>query len=480
VALNNLGAALQQQGRLGEAAGAYRAALAVSPSYPEALCNLAAVLADLRQLDEADAVCAQALAAAPSMAKAQNVLGVVRRDQGRLDEAVAAFRAAIALAPAEPDPYVNLGDALAAQGQADQQVALCAQAAALAPDSARAQNNLGTALYMAGRLPEATGCFRRATQLQPEGAEGHFHLGMALLAAGDMAAGWREYEWRWRTPLLAPARRGFAQPVWDGRTCGKTLLIHAEQGFGDTLQFCRYAPLAAARGLRVILEVPGVLAELLGGLPGVAQVVARGDALPAFDVHAPMLSLPYIFGTVLETVPGTVAYLAADAQAAAAMAARLGRTGKTGLRAGIVWAGNSYREAAGMAAVDRRRSIAPDRLAPLLDVPGVHFVSLQKDRPAPAAFGLTDFMDDIGDFAGTAALVDNLDLVIAVDTAVAHLAGALGKPVWLLNRYDSEWRWMLGRADSPWYPTMRIFRQAGPGDWDGVIEEVARALAMTV
>jgi hypothetical protein len=296
---------------------------------------------------------------------------------------------------------------------------------------------------------------------------------MALLAAGEMAEGWKEYEWRWRTPLMFAVRRRFTQPAWDGGG-GGTLLIHAEQGLGDTLQFCRYATLAAARGARVILEVQAPLVRLLRSLPGAGAVIARGEALPDFDVHAHMLSLPHIFGTTLETISAATPYLTADPADSETMRIRLGQ--KTGLRVGLVWAGNSYASVPEMAAVDRRRSLAPEHLAPLLDIPEIDFISLQKGGKAPAAFGLTDFMDEMRDFADTAALVENLDLVISVDTSVAHLAGALGKPVWLLNRFDAEWRWLDGRTDSPWYPGMRIFRQDKPGDWDGVIAAVAGAL----
>jgi tetratricopeptide (TPR) repeat protein len=471
---NNLGAALKRQGRLAEAEAAYRAALGLSPGYAEALCNLGGVLRELGQLEAAAAYCRQAIAQAPGLAKAHNTLGVVLQDQGEAEAAIAAFRRAIALAPREPDAYVNLGDALAARGEHGQAVILCRQAAELAPHSADAWNNLGSALFAARELREAIGCFRRAIALRPERAEGHFHLGMALLAAGEMAEGWREYEWRWRTPLMFAARRSFAQPAWDG-TAGGTLLIHAEQGFGDTLQFCRYAPLAAARGVKVIMEVQAPLVRLLRSLQGVDAVIARGDALPNFDFHVHMLSLPHIFGTVLETIPAATPYLFADPGDIGAMRGRLAAQ-KNRLRVGLAWAGNSYANLPEMAAVDRRRSLAPEHLGPLLDIREIDFISLQKAGKAPAGFGLTDFMDDMRDFADTAALVRTLDLVISVDTSVAHLAGALGKPVWLLNRYDAEWRWLDGRTDSPWYPGMRIFRQAAPGDWDGVLAEVAGAL----
>jgi tetratricopeptide (TPR) repeat protein len=475
---NSLGAALKQQGLLNQAAVAYGAAIVLEPNYAEALCNLGAVLCDMGALDKAAALCNKAIELSPSLAKAHNILGVVFRDQGHLAASEQAFRTAIALAPREPEPYVNLGNLLTAQGQHDQPVLLCRQVAALAPDSVEAQNNLGTALYAAGRLDDAITCFRRAVTLRPDRAEGHFHLGMALLAKGDMAPGWREYEWRWQIPRMAAVARRFEKPAWDGKPApGKTLLIHAEQGLGDTLQFCRYATLAA-RGVRVILEVQKPLLRLLGTLAGPEYVIARDDPLPHFDMHAHMLSLPHLFGTVLNNVPAAIPYLAADPGAVGAMRKRLDEVPKTGLRVGLVWAGNSYRYVADMAAVDRRRSIAPERLAPLLAIPGVHFISLQKEGPpAPPEFGLTDIMHEVDDFAETAALVSTLDLVISVDTSVAHLAGALGKPVWLLNRYVTDFRWMTRGQDTPWYPTMKIFRQAAPDAWNGVIAEAARALA---
>jgi len=300
---------------------------------------------------------------------------------------------------------------------------------------------------------------------------------MALLAQGDLATGWEEYEWRWKTPHFVAACRNFSQPQWRGESAaGRTLLIHAEQGYGDTLQFCRYAPMAAARGLRVILEVPQPLVRLLRSLPGVDQVVARGEDLPAFDLHCPMLSMPLAFGTTLATIPSAPFYLQADAGQVAAWRTRLDAMEDQNPRIGLVWAGNPRRHAPELAAIDRRRSLPLEQLAPLLDLSGLHFFSLHKDGPAPEGVKATDFMHEMKDFADTTALIANLDLVISVDSAVAHLAAALGKQVWLLDRFDPCWRWLRGRRDSPWYPTVLLYRQTHPGDWAPVLAEVAANL----
>jgi hypothetical protein len=255
------------------------------------------------------------------------------------------------------------------------------------------------------------------------------------------------------------------------------LLIHAEQGFGDTIQFCRYGSLAAARGFRVIMQVPGPLVRLLRSLSGVELVVADGEAVPAFDLHCPMLSLPLAMGTTLTTIPGATCYLHGDPLQVVAWQVRLAAMSDRAPRIGLIWAGNPGKHSPAAAAVDRRRSVPPDKLAPLFDVPGLHFFGLQKGAiEAPAANALFNFMNEMEDFADTAALVGNLDLVISVDTAVAHLAAALGKPVWLLDRFDPDWRWLTGRRDSPWYRSLRIYRQTYPGDWASVLQQVARDL----
>jgi Flp pilus assembly protein TadD len=469
---SNLGIALAQQGRLDEAVASYGRALVLRPDYPEAHNNLGSALAQQGRLDEAAAHFGRALALRPDYPEAHNNLGGALAQQGRMDEAVVHFRCALALRPDYPEAHNDLGSALAQQGRLDEAVASYGRALALRPDYPEAHSNLGSALADQGRSGEAVAHFRRALALRPDYPEAHSNLAIVLLARGDMAAGWEEYEWRWKVPHMIKATRNFAQPRWRGEAAeGRTLLIHAEQGFGDTVQFCRYAPLAANRGLRVILEVQEPLLRLLRCLPGVDLVAGPGEDLPSFDLHCPMLSLPLALATATASIPSAASYLHSDQAQVAAWRTRLGAMEGERLRIGLAWAGNPDLPS------DRRRSLTPDRLAPLFDVSGLHFFSLQKGGPtAPEAFPLTDLMDELGDFADTAALVANLDLVISVDTAVAHLAAAIGKPVWLLNRFDSCWRWQAGRRDSPWYPTLRLYRQPRPGDWATVLAEVARDL----
>jgi hypothetical protein len=307
------------------------------------------------------------------------------------------------------------------------------------------------------------------------------NLGMALLKMGDFENGWREYEHRWDVGAMKAVRRPESLPWWDGSAAPRTLLLHAEQGLGDTLQFCRYAPMAAARGVRVVLEVQKPLVRLLRALPGIAQVVGQGEALPHFDLHAPLMSLPWILGSTLETLPGTTPYLQAEAAEVAHWRGRLAEIAPVEKRVGLVWAGNPRRDSPVLAAVDRRRSMPPEKLARLGECQGVTFFSLQKDSAGDCGdVPMVDVMGEMADFAATAALIANLDLVISVDTAVAHLAAALGKPVWLLNRFDSCWRWLDERRDSPWYPSLRLYNQPRPGDWESVMGDVVGDLRKEV
>jgi Flp pilus assembly protein TadD len=445
----------------------------VQPLFAGALHHLQA-----KRLGEAERLLRQVLSIDPRHSNSLHVLGVIAYQTGRRDLAVELIGNAIAINPGEASLHSNLGNLLLEQGQIDRAIACYRRAVFLHPNFPQALNNLGNALRARKELDEAIACYRRAVDLKPDDAETHYNLSMALLANGDMAAGWEEHEWRWKTPQLTSSRRVFAQPRWDGGAAeGRTLLVHAEQGFGDTLQFCRYVPLAAARGFRIVLEVPRPLGRLLRGLTGVDCLVTQGQALPRFDVHCPVLSMPLALGTTITTVHCDVPYLHADPALAVAWRTRLTVPGDRRPRIGVAWAGNARKHLVSTAALGKLRSIGPERLAPLFGPPGLRFFSLQKDGPSPPKhFPLTNFMDEMEDFTDTAALIANLDLIISIDTSVAHLAAALGKPVWLLTCFDPCWRWLVGRRDSPWYPGLRLYRQPRPGDWDSVLAEVAHDL----
>lgn len=508
----HLGVALAGCGRQTEAEVAYRRALSLKPDYPEVLNNLGIILRDRGEVAEAVTLLRRAVALQPNSPEVFNNLGMALGGEDSPEESMACFRQALALRPDYPEALMNLAEALGGCGRVAEAVQMCKRALSSRPDSPEALVNLGSFLRLQNELEESAACLRRAVDLQPDCPEainnlamllsdlgqlpeaislmeravslrsdhGGFHrnLGMCLLAAGRFEEGWRECEWRWRCPDLAPAGHPFPQPPWRGEAAeDRVLFLYAEQGFGDTLQFCRYVPLAAARGLRITLMVQPPLMRLMKSLAGVESILGMDQPVPPFDFQCPLLSLPLAFDTKLGNIPADIPYLHPERDAVLAWKDRLPAIPSGVLRVGLVWAGNprGYSPVLGLA--DRRRSIAPEVLAPLMDVRGVQLYSLQKGGPAaPVEWNLIDFMDECLDFADTAALVANLDLVVSVDTAVAHLAGAIGKPVWLLNRFDSCWRWLKEREDSPWYPALRIFRQPRPGDWESVISCVRTEL----
>lgn len=476
--LNRLGIVLRAQGKLDEAIEAFRSTIQLDRSLIDAHNNLGNTLYDRGRLDEAVACFHDAIALAPDIADFHNNLGNCLKEKGDSAKASLSYRQAIAIDPKHHVAHFNLGNILRSDGHGDEAVACFRTAVEIKPDFIDALVNLGGTLADQRKLPEAKACYDRALAQQPDTVDAHFNLGLALLALGDLEDGWREYEWRWKLPQMVAVSRVHTAPRWHGQPAsGKTLLIHAEQGFGDTMQFCRYATMAAERGLRIIVCVPKPLTRLVHHVAGVDLVCVEGGMVPEHDLQCPMLSLPLAFGTTLETIPSHVPYLTADLAAQERWQARMARDLGPEPRIGLVWAGNSRLETPSLAAVDRRRSIGPAEFAPIAQVPGLKLISLQKFGPMPPSFlPVQDYMAEMTDFADTAALIMNLDLVISVDTAVAHLAAALGKRVWLLDRFDSCWRWLTGRLDSPWYPTLRIFRQARPGDWAGVVDEVAREL----
>jgi len=474
---NNLGLALKANGQVDEAIAAYRQALALKSNYASALYNLGFALQSKEQLDEAIAAYQHAIALRPNYVEAHSSLGDALREKGRLDEAIAAFRQAVALGPDRPDAHNNLGVALKDKGQFEEAVAAYRRAIALRPDYAEAHSNLGNALRSTRKLDEAIAAHRQAVALKPAFSEAHFNLADALLARGDFLAAWPEHEWRWQCRDFPSPLRNFTQPRWDGSPlAGRTLLVHTEQGFGDSLQFIRYVPLLANHGGKIIVECQPELERLFHTVPGGFQVVVRDQPLPAFDVHCPVGSLPMVFKTTLATIPADVPYLFPDQQLLESWRQKLADSA-TGLKIGLAWAGNPAFKG------DRTRSLTLDRLAALTNVPGVTFYSLQKGdaqrqvERAPARINLINLAPKLRDFADTAAVMCLMDLIITTDTSVAHLAGALGRPVWLMLQFVPDWRWLSDRADNPWYPSMRLFRQQERGDWDSVIEEVAKALA---
>jgi len=474
----NFGVALKDKGQLDEAIAAYRRAIALKPDYARAFGNLGNALREKEQVDEAIAACRQAIALKPDFAEAHSNLSAALRDKGLQNEAIAACRQAIALRPNFPEAYTNLGNALRDKGLMDAAIAAYHQAIAVKPEFVEAYTNLGSVLKDMGRLDEAIAACRRAIALKPDSPEAHYSFAFVLLLNGDFAEGWAEHEWRWLFKDFPAHRWSSSKPQWDGSDlANRTILLYCEQGFGDILQFIRFVPMVAGRGGNVIVMCPPHLRRLFQSVPGVGGWVVFDEPLPQFDVHCPLMSLPLAFGTTLETIPASVPYLHAEAGEIERWRERLAGE-PAGLKVGLVWAGRSTHKN------DHNRSVPLSILAPLAEVPGVNFYSLQKGEPAaqakhpPGGMKLVDWTQELNDFADTAALIANLDLVVSVDTAVAHLSGAVSRPVWLLAPFVTDWRWPLGREDSPWYPTMRVFRQKATGQWDEIIERVAKCLAL--
>jgi tetratricopeptide (TPR) repeat protein len=471
-AYSNLGFILQGRGQPDEAVKCYQKALQLNPHLPEAHSNLGNIFKEKGQFDDAIRCYQKALQLNPELPDTCGNIGIALQKAGRPDEAVTYCRKAVELSPRDATAHYNLGIVFQENGQLDEAITWYRKASQLAPDDAGIYNNLAFALQENRRPYEAIPYYQKALQLAPDYATAHWNLSLALLLTGNFREGWREYEWRWKIPYLAPSWRNFKEPLWDGSDIrGRTILLHAEQGFGDTIQFIRYAPSVAGLGAKIIFECPRELAALLRRVEGIEQLVIRGDVLPAFDVHCPLLSLPLAFDTALDTIPAKVPYLAGAPALTKKWKGKISHD-NSAFKIGLVWAGNpGFKQ-------NRYRNCPLEQFLPLSKLPGVALYSLQKGEEAqeaknpPEGMSLVDHTDEIRDFADTASFVENLDLIISVDTAVAHLAGALGKPVWTLLPFSPEWRWLLDREDSPWYPTMRLFRQSSHGDWRSVIDRV--------
>jgi tetratricopeptide (TPR) repeat protein len=488
----NLGNALLKLEQWGEAEAAYRKCLALRPDHLEALVNLGFVLSDQQKYEEAEASYRKALAIKQDVPEIHQNLGNVLRDRGRLDEAVDCYHRALALRPDYAKAHVNLGVALLGRCEPEAAVWHLKRGVELQPDFAEAYNSLAAAASVLRKHDEAQAHYARAIELKPDLADAHWNRSLLWLLIGDFERGWQAYEWRWRCPRNLP-KPPFNEPVWDGSTPnGRTILLYSEQGLGDTIHFVRYAAIVKALGGRVIVQCQRPLLPLLKSCPGIDQLVAEGESARQFDVQAGLMSLPMILGTRAHNIPGKVPYLAADPALIEHWQWQLAAV--RDFRIGIAWQGSPRHP------WDRHRSVRLEHFAPLAQLPGVRLISLQKQAGAEdeksaksksatngraeAPFEMISFgslLDKMaGPFMDTAAIITNLDLVVAVDTSVAHLAGALAAPTWLALNYSADWRWMLDRDDSPWYPTMRLFRQQRPGDWAGVFQRIAQELQMLV
>jgi tetratricopeptide (TPR) repeat protein len=419
-----------------------------------------------------------ALAAAPEHPTALHYLGVVLYQRRELDAALPLLERSAQAVPGEPEFHNNLGLALAASDRTDEAIASYRRVLALKPDHAVAWNNLGLALQERNEFGDAIAAFRRAIDLDPQFARAHWNLSLALLDDGQFLEGFREYEWRLAIEELGKGRHPLEGPAWDGTSPrGKTLLVHTEQGLGDALQFARYLTLLADQGARPLIQCSASLRNLLATVPGVVAAYGPEERLPRYDAHIALLSLPRVFATEWPNVPATVPYLAASTQSRAAARASLDAR-EAALNVGLAWAGNKANPN------DRNRSLSLPALAPLFDVPGIAWHSLQlgaDDEIArtPPAASMVPLPADIP-LEGTAAIVSELDLVLSVDTSIAHLAGALARPVWVMLPFAPGWRWRLGSDRSPWYPTARLFRQSAPRAWPAVVARVREALVAHV
>ena len=478
-ALHGLADIHYRRGRLDTALAMAQMALQGDLGRAEGFSTLGLIFHALRRLNEALISYDEGLRLAPGNAELRNRRGVALLDLGRPLEALAEFDRVLAADPNHLEALGNRGNVLIRLNRPAEAIATYDRALAVAPRNAQLLTNRAVALRRLDRPEEAVANAVEALRHNPQFEQARFVEAVARLTLGDFTAGWRGYEARWAVGFLAAQRRRFAAPLWRGEEppAGKTILLHAEQGFGDTIQFIRYAPLVAARGARVVLEIQPELVRLFAAMPGIAAIIPRGGELPPFDFHCPLLSLPLAFATELETVPAAVPYAFPDAAAVAAWRQRLPQRAP---RVGVVWSGERSHDN------DVNRSLRLKSLLPLFELPGLVFVSLQHEVRAEDAKLLHDhpriaeLAEKFSDFADTAAVIAQLDLVISADTAVAHLTGALGKPLFLLLPFAADFRWLRERNDSPWYPSARLFRQPRFADWDGAVSALRQKVARTL
>jgi tetratricopeptide (TPR) repeat protein len=480
-ALRNLGSLLLDRGDAAAALATLQRANQLRPNNPELLGLLGAALAQVKKHEEAAKCFSAVLAQQPNLATARNGMGIALAGLKRLDEAIASFREALRLQPNFPEAYNNMGNSLRELGRLDDSCSALEEAIRLRSDYAEAYNNLGITVALKNHLAEACRRYSQAIEHNPEHADAHKNLGLTLLKLGDFQRGWREFEWRWKCRDFTPRKSTI--PAWEGEPLeGKAILLYAEQGFGDTIQFVRYAPLFKARGARVTVECQAPLVALIKSCAGIDEVIAAGATPPVHDFELPFMSLPRVFETTVDTVPASTPYLAADPHLVERWRKELADL--EGFKIGIVWQGSKNYIS------DNTRSFPLQLFEPLARVAGIRLISLQKGLGSEQIAELGDLFSvtdlgpriDLGDdaFVDTAAVMKNLDLVITADTATGHLSGALGVPVWTALAFSHDYRWLFGREDSPWYPTVRLFRQDQPGAWGPVFERMASALSKRV
>jgi len=471
----NRGNTLHIQQKLEDAVASFDQAIALSADFAEAYNNRGNALKDLKKFDQALASYYSAIQIKPDYAEAYNNLGNALKDIRKFDEAIISYNAAVQIKPDYAEAYNNLGNALKEQRQIDEAIKNYTRAIDLKPDCFEAFNNWGNGLKEQRQLSAAIASYEKAIKIKPDFAEAYWNKSLALLLSGDYINGWKFYEWRWQRDVFAPLKRDFPQPLWLGTPSllNKSILLYGEQGFGDTIQFIRYAKLVSDLGANVIVEVQKPLMALLKDLDGISLATFKGGKLPEFDFQCPLMSLPLALKTTVDTIPTRNPYLFSDIIKVAMWEAKLGPKIKP--RVGLAWSGNRSHKN------DHNRSIPLKQI--LLYLPdNCQYISLQKGLTFDDGRTLRDnpqilnFTDELYDFSDTAALTELLDCVVTVDTSVAHLAAALGKKTWIILPNDPDWRWLLDREDSPWYPTVKLFRQPVAGDWFSVFSKVRESL----
>lgn len=475
------GLIFQQQGLMQNAIALYCKALESNPKHYDAYFNGGLAAFALNEHKAALEFLMAAINIRPDSGKAYEQAGDFFMALNKYESAWRFYEFAVKFTPENSKTYTKLGNSLYYQNRLEDALINYDKAIELNQKHAEPFNNRGSILAQCGRADEALACFERATELDPTYAKAHYNKSLIYLIRGSFQEGWKSHEWRFG--FDSTLTKKFTKPMWNGRDAvdGKTVLLHCEQGLGDSLQFCRYATMVAALRAIVILVVPRPLVDLMNTLQGVTQVVAEDDPIPEFDYYCSLMSLPYVFNTTIDTIPAKIPYLQANPQKKAYWQNKLSNSSGKKLLVGLVWAGGHRPNQPELHATNRRRNIPLEQFSSL-KIPGVEFISLQKGAESEADLArlietgwngpdIADFSNELQDFSDTAALLENLDLLISVDTSTAHLAGALGKNVWLLNRFDSCWRWLSERLDSPWYPTLTLFRQSQPNNWTDVITQ---------